>query len=244
MSWRAGSLWMQRALLAASTAAVAAGSAGAAPALIEDSMAQRLAACTVCHGKQGRAAPDGYHPRIAGKPAGYLYNQLQNFRDGRRGYGPMVSLVAPLPDDYLLAIAQHFAALDLPYEAPALRRDAAPTLARGRQLALQGDAARQLPACSACHGAALTGVQPATPGLLGLPRDYLVGQIGAWVTGQRRAHAPDCMAQVAQRLGGSDIEAVSAWLSSQPLPASPEAVAPDARVEPPLACGSVPRRGP
>ena len=29
-------------------------------------------ACTGCHGAEGRAASDGYYPRIAGKPAGYL----------------------------------------------------------------------------------------------------------------------------------------------------------------------------
>ena len=46
----------------------------------EDSIAQRVLACTGCHGAQGRAGPDGFYPRIAGKPAGYLYNQLLNFR--------------------------------------------------------------------------------------------------------------------------------------------------------------------
>jgi cytochrome c553 len=76
------------------------------------------------------------------------------------------------------------------------------------------------------------------PGLLGLPRDYLVGQLGAWLTGERRAHAPDCMATVAQRLTGGDITAVSAWLASQAVPA---AAKPAARMaEPaPLRCGSV-----
>ncbi len=39
-----------RRLLTALLCATAAG-AQAAPALIEDSLAQRLAACTVCHGK-------------------------------------------------------------------------------------------------------------------------------------------------------------------------------------------------
>ena len=37
-----------------------------------DSIARRAAACTGCHGKEGRAAADGFYPRIAGKPAGYL----------------------------------------------------------------------------------------------------------------------------------------------------------------------------
>ena len=75
----------------------------------EDTMAQRVLACTGCHGAQGRAAPDGYYPRIAGKPAGYLYNQLLNFRDGRRHYALMNGLLAPLNDAYLREIAEHFA---------------------------------------------------------------------------------------------------------------------------------------
>ncbi|MFN8898739.1 MAG: c-type cytochrome, partial [Pseudomonadota bacterium] len=83
----------------------------AAPAPVDDSLEARLAACTTCHGREGRAAPDGYHPRIAGKPAQYLFHQLLNFRDGRRHYGPMVALLEPLPDAYLREIAGHFAAL-------------------------------------------------------------------------------------------------------------------------------------
>ena len=215
----------------------------AAPALIDDTLARRLAACTVCHGKEGRAAPDGYRPRLAGKPAGYLFNQLQNFRDGRRHFGAMVSLVDPLSDDYLLAIATYFAALDLPYAAPPSASPSPGTLERGRRLALQGDVVKGLPACTACHGAALTGVLPNTPGLLGLPQDYLVGQLGAWVNGQRRAHAPDCMAQVAQKLTDGDVSAVSAWLAQQAVPAASQAVAATATALP-WRCGSVPRASP
>jgi cytochrome c553 len=205
-----------------------------------DTLAARVMVCTACHGKEGRAAPDGYHPRIAGKPALYLYHQLVNFREGRRRYGPMVYLVDHLSDAYLHEIADHFAALDLPYPAPAPAGEAAVALAWGEKLALQGDGARKLPACSACHGRALTGVAPAIPGLLGLPRDYLKGQLGAWVNGQRRAHAPDCMADIAQRLTPEDVSAVAAWLSSRPLPTPARAA--NALPEPlPLDCGSVPR---
>src|SRR5688500_1406071 len=114
--------------------------AGAQPApLFEDSMAQRTLACTACHGKEGRPGPDGYYPRIAGKPAGYLYNQLLNFRDGRRHYGLMAKLLDPLSDAYLLEIAQHFASLDLPYPAPSPSGAAPAVLERGRVLALHGD---------------------------------------------------------------------------------------------------------
>jgi cytochrome c553 len=92
--------------------------ASAAPPRAEDTMAQRVLACTGCHGQEGRAAPDGYYPRIAGKPAGYLHQQLINFRDGRRHYLPMQRLVDPLSNAYLREIAEHFAALELPYPPP------------------------------------------------------------------------------------------------------------------------------
>jgi cytochrome c553 len=211
------------------------------PAVLADTLAARLAPCTQCHGREGRAAADGYHPRIAGKPAGYLFHQLLNFRDGRRHYGPMVQMVALMPDAYLREMAEHFATLELPYPPPATANAAANAemtlLARGEQLALRGDAARQLPACTACHGPALTGALPATPGLLGLPRDYLAGQLGAWVTGQRRAHAPDCMADVARKLQGQDVAAVSAWLATQVVPLNAKAVEKVA-APPPQRCGS------
>ena len=213
---------------------------GAAPPA-QDTMAQRVQACTACHGDQGRAAADGYYPRIAGKPAGYLFNQLTGFRDGRRHYALMVNLLEPLAgpvgEAYLREIAAHFAAIDLPYPAPQPSTASQATLERGRTLALQGDAALGVPACAACHGRALTGVQPATPGLLGLPRDYLNAQLGGWRTGNRRALAPDCMAEVAKALAPEDISAVSHWLAAQPVPVPAHAA--DALAEPaPKRCGA------
>lgn len=209
-----------------------------ASATLHDAMSSRVLACTACHGKEGRATPQGYFPRIAGKPAEYLYHQLLNFRDGRRSYPQMGYLLENLTDDYLHEMAVHFAALQVPYpEAPAPQATPA-VLERGRALVHQGDPARRLPACVQCHGQAMTGVQPAIPGLLGLPRDYLNGQLGAWKTGQRRAQAPDCMAQVARQLTPEDVSAISAWLAAQPVPAggAPATALPAPL---PLRCGGV-----
>lgn len=205
-------------------------------------MAQRTLACTACHGKEGRAAPDGYYPRIAGKPAGYLYNQLLNFRDGRRRYGLMTRLIDPLSDRYLYEIAQYFASLDLPYPPPQPATLPPAALERGRTVATQGDPALKVPACVQCHGERLTGAAPNVPGLLGVSRDYLNAQLGAWRAGQRHSHAPDCMAQVAQRLSPEDLTAVAAWLAAQPLPADPHP-APALPREMPMACGSAPLPG-
>lgn len=217
---------------------VSAASGVAAVLPAPDTMASRVLACTACHGREGRATPDGYFPRLAGKPEGYLYHQLLNFREGRRRYPQMAVLLENLSDDYLREMAQHFAGLDLPYPPPsAVVRDPA-LLAQGRRLVEQGDPQRRLPACTQCHGAAMTGVSPDIPGLLGLPRDYLNAQLGAWQTGQRRARSPDCMADVARQLSPTEVSAVTAWLAAQPLPAVTRA----ARALPqplPLPCGDV-----
>ena len=199
--------------------------AGATP--IPDTLAQRLQPCAACHGAEGRASREGFLPRIAGKPAAYLYQQLLNFRHGRRNNSTMADLLALQSDAYLREMAAHFAAIDLPYKAPpvASAEADAGVLALGRRLAQGGDPARQLPACAACHGAALTGTLPAVPGLLGLPRDYLIGQLGAWQTGNRRTLAPDCMADIARRLAPADVSAVATWLAAQPVPGAGAAAA-------------------
>jgi cytochrome c553 len=210
------------------------------PAPVPDTLAQRLVACTSCHGDPGKPPPRDerrYFPRIAGKPAGYLYHQLLNFREGRRQYPLMTWIVTPLSDDYLREIADYFAAQHL--AAAPLDRAGLPAaeLARGRQLVTQGDTALKVPACIACHGQRLTGTLPAIPGLLGLPRDYINAQFGAWRNGSRRAHAPDCMGTIAARLSLADVAAVSAWLASEPQPADPTPQA--AGTQPlTLACGS------
>ena len=205
-----------RFLLAAATA-LTLWAAGASAATPPDTMAQRMQACVACHGQEGRATNQGFFPRLAGKPAGYLYNQLVNFREGRRKNATMAYLVDHMSDAYLREIAEYFASLDLPHPPPQTTQAPPAQLARGEQLVRQGDAVRGIPACAQCHGAAMTGVAPAMPGLLGLPRDYLLAQFGAWRTGERRATAPDCMAEIAKRLSAEDVSAMATWLSAQPV---------------------------
>jgi len=225
-------------VMSASTAFAA--QAPASPGTVPDTLAQRLLACTACHGQEGRASNVGYLPRIAGKPAGYLYNQLINFRDGRRANAAMVALLDTLSDDYLREIAGHFATQDLPYPPPAPVASPPATLARGRALVESGDASRGIPACVGCHGATMMGTLPAMPGLLGLPRDYLLGQFGAWKTGQRKALAPDCMARVVEKLNEADIGALVAWLAAQAPPPGAKPI-PPSDLPLPLECGSTAR---
>ncbi len=218
--------------------ALGAGELSAQASKVPDTLEQRLLACAICHGKEGEGIQKNeYYPRLAGKPAGYLYNQLVNFRERRRDVPIMTYMVAYLSDPYLREMAEYYANLHPPYPAPAGGASQA-LLARGEALATNGDPSRSIPACSACHGKALTGMEPAIPGLVGLHRDYVAGQMGSWKVGRRKGAAPDCMAEVASRLTPDDIAAVNAWLGAQ-------RVAPDARpapagsLKPPLECGGV-----
>jgi cytochrome c553 len=230
------------ALLGGTTAfASAAGGAQASDAVpafkTADSIEARVQGCVTCHGQSGQGTTNGYYPRIAGKPAGYLYNQLAAFRDGTRQYPPMNYLVAYLPDAYLKDIASYFSKQRPPFSATEPSTSDAATVAKGQALVFVGDQKRGLPACSTCHGEALTGMEPGIPGLFGLRPTYIVAQLNRWRIGERHAMEPDCMKRVASKLSDEDITAVAAWLSQQPTPkdASPES---SNLVRMPFACGS------
>ncbi|HUQ77183.1 MAG TPA: c-type cytochrome [Burkholderiales bacterium] len=206
------------------------------PVVVADTIEERVRPCTACHGSETQATKDGFSPRIAGKPADYLFNQLVSFRDGRRGYAPMVYLVQYMTDEYLREMSAYFAQLQLPYP-PAERAALSDVqVARARRIVEQGDAARGVPACIECHGKSLSGVEPAVPSVLGLPRQYMNAQFGAWRNGKLRSVAPDCMAEVATRLAADDVPVLAAWLASQPVPPGMKPVRGARKL--PLECGS------
>ena len=202
-----------------------------------DSMEARVQGCTTCHGQSGQGTLDDYFPRIAGKPGGYLYNQLIAFRDGSRRYPPMNYLLAYLPDSYLKEVAEHFARQRPPFAVRERSGIDQATLSRGQTLVTSGDSQKGVPACIACHGNGLTGMEPGIPGLVGLRPTYIAAQLTRWRVGERHAAEPDCMKRIASRLSDADILAVSAWLARVDPPKDPSPESSDL-VRMPLACGS------
>jgi cytochrome c553 len=214
---------------------------GQAVAAPQDTVAARVQACVPCHGPDGQGTSDVYFPRLAGKPAGYLFNQLAAFRDGRRHYPPMHYLLEYLPPQYLQEIADYFASQHPPFLVAAAPEANPDVLARGETLVVHGDSAHEIPPCSSCHGASLAGMEPAIPSLLGLRASYISAQVGAWRYGTRTAIAPDCMQIVAGLLSEDDVRAVGAYLSSRPAWGPPPSPAAKGSWELPLACGSEPQ---
>ncbi len=204
---------------------------------VPDTLQQRIAACTTCHGVHGEGTPGSkFFPRLAGKPATYLLRQMQDFQNGLRNYAPMEYTVRHLSPEYMREIAEYFSAQQVAYVRSPVPVVSAALLQRGAQLVSKGDPQLKIPACASCHGTELTGVEPSTPGLIGLPYDYISSQLGSWRTHTRATVQPDCMALIAGRLRASDITAVAAWLAGRAMPAQTRAQ-PAGSVKPPLPCG-------
>jgi cytochrome c553 len=189
---------------------------------VPDTLEERVKPCTICHGDADRTGRDAYYPRIAGKPAGYLFNQLRNFRDGRRYYQPMAILLENMSDEYMLEIAHYFASLQYSYPPPTSHALSPDQVQAVETLARSGDPARDIPACSACHAETLMGVEPFIPGLLGLPHAYLAAQFGGWRNGGiMRGQTPDCMSEIAKKLTQDEVNALTLWLPTQPVSGAP-----------------------
>ena len=196
-------------------------SAGAAEILAinaPDTTEERVKACIVCHGPEDKKGRDAYYPRIAGKPEGYLFNQLRNFRDGRRHYQPMALLLEGLPDQYLREMATYFASLKQAFPPPEPMKASSAAIEQARKLVTQGDPARKIPGCVECHGKDLMGTPPFIPGLLGLPRIYIIAQFGNWQHGGlMRGQTSDCMSEIAKQLTAEEASILAAWLAAQPV---------------------------
>ena len=196
-------------------------SAGAAEINVDnapDTMEERVKPCIVCHGPEDKKGRDAYYPRIAGKPEGYLFNQLRNFRDGKRHYQPMGLLLEGLPDQYLREMAAYFASLKQAFPPPEPMRASSTEIELARKLVTQGDPTRKIPACVECHGKDLMGTPPFIPGLLGLPRVYVIAQFGNWQHGGlMRGQTPDCMSEIAKQLTVNEASIIAVWLAAQPV---------------------------
>ena len=90
------------------------------------------------------------------------------------------------------------------------------------RLVHSGKPEKDIPACSACHGDSLMGVEPAIPGLLGLSRAYITAQLGGWRNGGiMRSQTSDCMSDIAKQLTDEEVNAIAKWLASQSVSGGP-----------------------
>lgn len=164
------------------------------------------ATCAACHGADGNSVNPQW-PNLAGQHASYLLRQLRAFKSGERQNPAMAPIIAPLSDDDLKALAEHYAAL--PRRLGQADRKLVPL---GQSVYRGGNAARGLPGCIGCHEPTGAGNPPAAyPALAGQHAEYLQLQLRAYRDGSRRTDPNQVMRTIARRMTDAEIEAVASY---------------------------------
>ena len=149
---------------------------------------------------------------MPGLAANYLAAQLKAFRAQTRGdpdaIGYMWGMASQLDDDTIQALAAYYTA----QKAEPSASGASPAVTRGRQIYVQGVSAQGVPACASCHGPDAHGLQN-FPRLAGQHGQYVLKQLASFQSNMRNVAI---MHGVAQNLNLDDMDAVAAFLETQP----------------------------
>ena len=184
----------------------------------------KAGACAACHGLDGNPT-DPQYPRLAGMPKRYIAQQLAQFKNGERTSGMaavMVAFAAPLSNQDMRDIGAWFAS----QKAGSGVADDTPIADGpnkglkfyqvGERLYRGGDAARGMPACTACHGPSGGGNPgPAYPALHGQQAAYVARRLEEYragtTTAKDAAHF-NLMASVAKSLTDEEIQSLGSYV--------------------------------
>jgi cytochrome c553 len=165
--------------------------------------------CQGCHGEVGLSLED-LIPNLAGQYAPYIAKQLRNFQSGARTHQIMSAMATTIDDAELVDIAAYFSS------QKKMQGNGKGDNPIAKNLFLKGDASRNIPACTSCHGVNGKGQAPnvATyPVIGGQHKGYLRAQLTHWRSGERSNSPDGVMNKVAKSLTDAEIEALTDYLS-------------------------------
>lgn len=182
--------------------------------------------CASCHGQHGEGNAAAGFPRLAGQPAGYLHRQLEDYASGARGNAVMQPIAKALSNAEMAAVAKYYAGLET--ASASTPESSGPDRSRGRELVVNGQWDKHMPACISCHGPGARGVAPHFPALAGQSAGYIEAQIEAWQQDKRHNDPQGLMQAVARTMDEEQVRAVAAYLASLPATGPiPDSAAPD-----------------
>ncbi|MEO8740922.1 MAG: c-type cytochrome [Casimicrobiaceae bacterium] len=157
--------------------------------------------CTMCHGAQGVSVSNA--PNLAGQYPEVVIKQLYDYKDGRRPSPIMEAIAKALSDKDIADLAAYYAYLPKARTAPTTYAESLPRVVR------VGDPLRNIAPCISCHG----GVDQklGAPWLEGMPKDYLVAQLNAFASGNRRNDAEAQMRNMVRAMTPQEIDDVSTF---------------------------------
>jgi cytochrome c553 len=156
--------------------------------------------CVTCHSPDGSSAAPTI-PRMAGQSFFAIYKQLHDFRSGARVNEIMSTQVKGLDDKSIADVAAYFGHLQ---RGSSDLQNPSFVPAEIENLVINGDVARGIPPCVACHGADAGGPIE-VPTLTNQHQDYLQAQLEAFANGQRHNDIYHRMRSVASGLTPREI---------------------------------------
>ena len=155
--------------------------------------------CASCHGAIG-ISPNDTWPNLAGQNAAYFVRILGAYKSGAQTDIMMSPVAQPLSDADIQNLAAYYASLSCKAAPPKTRVGDTPA---GKALAKN---------CSACHGQAGVGSNPAWPSIAGQKPAYLVNALKAFRAGLRK---DPTMGGVVRGLSDTDIANLAAFYAAQ-----------------------------
>ncbi|HJW53575.1 MAG TPA: c-type cytochrome [Burkholderiaceae bacterium] len=162
--------------------------------------AKKAEVCVECHGPNGNST-QGQYPILAGQTSRYIYLQLKDFQEGRRGDPKMTPKAKDMSRDDMLDLAAYFSAQK--HVATAFKPDPA--------RAAKGKAKSDETLCTMCHLGGFLG-QNEIPRVAGQQYDYVVKQLRDFKARHRTNDAGN-MASVTSTLSDEDIENLANYLA-------------------------------
>jgi cytochrome c553 len=164
-----------------------------------------IVACVGCHGPNGNSA-SGTWPKLAAQHAGYTSSQLKHFKAGERANPVMMGMSAALQDADMANIAAY---LNKQVQKPGTAKTKE-TIELGQSIYRGGIAAKNVPACAACHGPAGAGIPVQYPRIGGQWTEYTETQLISFRAGVRKNLQ---MNMIAAKLSDTELKAVSDYIA-------------------------------
>jgi cytochrome c553 len=157
--------------------------------------------CTMCHGARGMSESNA--PNLAGQYSEVVVKQLNDYRSGHRRSSIMEGLAKAMSERDIDDIGAYYASLPKARTAPTTYGEALPALVR------VGDPLRNIAPCISCHGGVDQKI--GAPWIEGMPKDYLVGQLAAFKSGERRNDSEAQMRNMVRAMTAKEIDEVAAF---------------------------------
>lgn len=172
--------------------------------------------CKTCHEESLQGTASGEFPNLTLQTADYVRQSLEAYRLKDRVNSKMNQTAERLSNAEIADLAAYIGALP-PAPLQGAGADAA-LAAKGADLALKGEAARGLPACVSCHGAAGVKGLPLAPRLNGQNATYLKNRLNYLATrAPGELYAMNPMRRIAESLTEAQRAEVAAWFATQPV---------------------------